>query len=128
MDGQLKSLELLRDLQKLEAELHHPGVRCSREELERLLHPGFHEVGRSGRPYTRETVIQYLAAAEVQPKVESGDYAATLLADGCALLTYRSAHRQPDGSLIDPALRSSVWLLTDLGWQLFYHQGTPAAV
>ena len=119
--------ELLQVLQTLEAELHHPGVRCSREQLERLLHPGFHEVGRSGRQYSRETVIQYLAAAGAQPHVESGDYAVTQLAECCALLTYRSAHRQPDGALADPALRSSVWLLTTVGWQLFYHQGTPAA-
>ncbi len=119
--------ELLQDLQKLEAELHHPGVRCSREQLERLLHPGFHEVGRSGRQYNRETVIQYLAAAEVQPNVESQDYAVTELAQGCSLLTYRSVHRQPDGALTEPALRSSLWLLTPMGWQLFYHQGTPAA-
>ncbi len=127
MNGQTKSSELLRDLQQLEAELHHPGVRCSREQLERLLHPGFHEVGRSGRQYNRETVIQYLAAADAQPQVESIDYAVTELAQGCALLTYRSAHRQADGSLTDPALRSSVWLQTPVGWQLFYHQGTPAA-
>lgn len=117
--------DLLRDLQSLEAELHHPGVRCSRERLERLLHPGFHEVGRSGQPYDRATVIRYLATASVQTHVESVDYAVTSLADGCALLTYRSAHRQPDGALADHALRSSVWLLTEIGWQLYYHQGTP---
>ena len=47
--------KLQRDLQALEAELHHPGVRCSRERLEQSLHPDFHEVGRSGRQYSRET-------------------------------------------------------------------------
>lgn len=116
---------LLTEIQTLEAQLHHPGVRCSREQLERLLHPNFHEVGRSGRPYSRETVIQHLAAQDTQPSVQSGNYAVTVLADDCALLTYRSAHRQSDGSLADHALRSSVWMRTDGVWQLYYHQGTP---
>lgn len=116
---------LLLELQKLEAELHHPGVRCSREDLERLLHPGFHEVGRSGRQYSRETVIRHLASQDTQPSVESGSYAVTALADGCALLTYRSAHRQADGSPTDHALRSSIWMRGPQGWQLYYHQGTP---
>ena len=118
--------ELLRDLQALEAELHHPGIRCSRERLEELLHPGFHEVGRSGRQYTRETVIAHLASQPQPPEVVASDYAAHPLAEDCALLTYRSAHRSAEGATTLPALRSSVWLRTGAGWQLFYHQGTPA--
>lgn len=116
--------ELLEHLRGLEAELHHPGVRCSRSRLQQLLHPGFHEVGRSGRPYTRDTVIDFLAAQAEPPQVVASDYAVTLLADDCALLTYRSAHRSPDG-LGEHAFRSSVWRRTGEGWQLYYHQGTP---
>ena len=44
--------DLLTHLQTLEVELHHPGVRTSRARLEALLHPDFHEVGRSGRQGT----------------------------------------------------------------------------
>ena len=117
--------DLLTHLQSLEAELHHPGVRCSRQRLEELLHPEFHEVGRSGRQYTRETVIRYLAAQETQPRVLASEYAVRVLADGVALLTYRSAHQEQDGKLALRALRSSVWLRTQAGWQLLYHQGTP---
>jgi hypothetical protein len=119
--------ELLAQLQALEAELHHPGVRCSRQRLEQLLHSGFHEVGRSGRRYTRETVINFLAAQASAPTVEATDYALTPLTEGCALLTYRSALRDADGTLREHALRSSVWLRSSVGWQLLYHQGTPSA-
>jgi hypothetical protein len=113
---------LLVELRALEAELHHPGVRSTRARLERLLHPAFHEVGRSGRAYTRETVIGFLETAGAPPTMDASDHVVHPLADGCALLTYRST-RASDGV----TLRSSVWLKTMAGWQLFYHQGTPAA-
>jgi hypothetical protein len=88
---------LLSTLHALEVELHHPGVACDVARLEQLLHPDFHEVGRSGRP----------------------------LGAGVALLTYRSAHRRLDGSLEQHTYRSSVWVEGEGRWQLLYHQGTP---
>ncbi len=118
--------ELAAQLQALESELHHPGTRVTRERLEWLLHPEFSEVGRSGRQYTRETVIEHLAAQETQPEVVAKNYKAKLLGPGVALLRYESAERNPDGTLGLRALRSSVWLRTANGWQLVYHQGTPA--
>jgi hypothetical protein len=116
---------LLHELQALEIELHHPGTRCLRHRLEQLLHPGFHEVGRSGRRYDRGTGVNFLLAQSVQPAVESSEFQLTLLAAGVALLTYRSCHHSADGTVVNHALRSSIWLRTDAGWQLRYHQGTP---
>lgn len=114
-------------LQELEVELHHPGTRSSRARLEQLLHPEFHEVGRSGRQYDRETVIRFLAGQQGPPPVASDEFSFSPVAPGVALLTYRSAHRREDGSLIDHTLRMSVWVLGSAGWQLRYHQGTPSA-
>ena len=119
---------LLSELQALEVELHHPGVGCSRERLEQLLHPAFHEVGRSGSAYTRETVINYLASQYSQPVVVSDSFALSELGPGIALLTYRSAHLEPGNLLTNHTLRSSVWLSAAGGWRLRYHQGTAAAV
>jgi hypothetical protein len=118
---------LLPKLQSLELELHHPGVRCNRKRLEQLLHPDFHEVGRSGRTYNRETVITHLAAQHVQPVIASDSFSVSELATGTALLTYRSAHVQAHNSLVNHTLRASIWLKTAQGWQLRYHQGTSAA-
>jgi hypothetical protein len=118
---------LLQELQALEVELHHPGVRCSRERLNQLLHPQFHEVGRSGRAYTRETIVSFLAKQETQPAVVSEAFAVAELGPGVALLTFRSAHLENDNILVNHTLRSSVWVKTDAGWQLRYHQGTAAA-
>ena len=118
---------LLQELQALEVELHHPGVRCSRERLEQLLHPEFHEVGRSGRSYTRETIINFLASQETQPVIASEEFSVSVLAPGVALLTYRSAHVEQGARLVNHTLRSSIWLAASQGWQLRYHQGTAAA-
>ena len=107
---------LLDTLRALEVELHHPGVRCSADRLAQLLHPDFHEVGRSGRQYDHEP-----------PKVVPDEVRIAPLAPDAALLTYRSAHRQEDGALVHHTLRSSLWLKTAQGWQMRYHQGTPAA-
>ena len=118
---------LLNELRALEVELHHPGVRCSRERLMQLLHPELHEVGRSGARYTRDTVIAFLAAQSSQPDVVPTDFAARLITPECAQLSYRSAHKQPDGTLAMHAERSSLWLRGTAGWQLIFHQGTPCA-
>lgn len=116
---------LLSQLQSVEVELHHPGVRCSRERLEQLLHPDFHEVGRSGRAYDRDTVVNHLAS-QAPPVVESDAFSVLALGPASALLTYRSAHVEPDGRRVNHTLRSSVWIETEAGWQLRYHQGTAA--
>ena len=118
---------LLQELRALEVELHHPGARCSRERLEQLLHAEFHEVGRSGRSYSRETILKFLAAQESHPEVASEKYSVSEFSPGVALLTYRSAHIEQGKTLVNHTLRSSVWLKTSAGWQLRYHQGTAAA-
>jgi hypothetical protein len=118
---------LLETLQALEVELHHPGVRCDRPRLEALLHPDFHEVGRSGRIYTRQTVVDHLLATPTPPTVVSEHFAVARLSAEVALLTYRSAHVNAEGERTLHAHRASVWQATAIGWQLRYHQGTPAA-
>lgn len=118
---------LLQELQTLEVELHHPGVRCDRERLEKLLHPEFHEVGRSGRQYGRETVVNHLSSHPSQPTVVSDAFAVVELGPQVALLTYRSAHVEAPNLLTNYTLRSSVWVKSGVSWQLLYHQGTAAA-
>lgn len=118
---------LLADIQALEVELHHPGIRCDAARLDQLLHPDFHEVGRSGREYDRATVIRFLAEEGGPPSVVSSDFRLFPMGSDVALLTYRSAHRRPDGTLETHTLRSSLWVKEGALWKLRYHQGTPAA-
>ncbi|NDY93369.1 nuclear transport factor 2 family protein [Ideonella livida] len=117
--------ELTPLLAGLEAELHHPGAACSRERLEALLHPDFHEVGRSGLPYDRATVLDFLARQGGDPQVRAWGHAAHRLAPHAALLTFCSARVSAQGELSHAARRLSVWRQDASGWRLFYHQGTP---
>jgi hypothetical protein len=145
---------LLVHLQGLEQALHHPGVRCNREQLELLLHPNFHEVGRSGTAYSRSTVIAHLlseaAHGPAQPVVVSEGFVLDELAPGVALLTYRSANQLAPGQHERHSHRMSLWVLdaapsgaasdaasdaandttnpAEPRWRLRYHQGTPAVV
>lgn len=118
---------LLEHLRSLEVELHQPSVRSSSKRLEALLHPDFREVGRSGRQYDRRTIIDHLRHGVAQPSVVAEGFCLSDLAPGAALLTYRSAHRDRNGILVNHAHRASLWVETPLGWQVLYHQGTPAA-
>jgi len=118
---------LLSELQALEVELHHPGVRCDATRLDQLLHQDFHEVGRSGRKYDRATVFKFLAGQQTPPATESSAFAACMIGPDLALLTYCSAHRGDDGNLTNHTLRSSMWVRIGTAWQLRFHQGTPAA-
>lgn len=118
---------LLEDLQRLELELQQPEVRRSYERLNQLLHPAFTEVGRSGRRHTRAAIIAHLVAHHDESVIESTDFQVIPISEGCAILTYRSAYRLPDGSLFNHTLRSSIWIRSDIGWQVLYHQGTPCS-
>lgn len=118
---------LLEQLIAQERLLHQPAVRADAAAVERLLHPQFREFGRSGRSYNRAAMLELLAAedpADTTVEVVSQDFALQMLGDGAALLTYRSAHRSPDGHISRPSWRSSIWRLEALGWQMIFHQGT----
>lgn len=119
--------DALRDhLQSLERELHHPGDQRSPARLDQLLHPDFHEVGKSGLAYHRAQVLAHLAAQDGPADCISDDYRLERVAADCVLLTYRSTHPAADGGRLH-VLRASVWCRTDVGWRMRYHQGTPAA-
>jgi len=108
--------QLLARLVEDELRLLDPAVRASREEVERLLHPDFVEVGASGTVYDRAAILAALAA-DPGPGHTATDVAAQVVAPGAALVTYAVAGTR----------RSSLWVRTDAGWRVLYHQGTPAA-
>ena len=113
------------ELSRLEAELHRPTVRTDGDRVKDLLHAEFAEIGRSGQFYSRDAALIALKS-EVQPyEIAADAYVATKIGAGVALLTYRSAQRQEDGTFTQHTLRSSIWVLVAGRWQLRYHQGTP---
>ena len=119
--------ELVNTLSELETALHRPEVRGSASRVNALLHADFEEVGRSGRYWSREAIVEMLLGETVPVEVVADKYVATQLQPGVALLTYRAAQRQADGSLARHTLRSSLWIRAGDQWQMRYHQGTAAA-
>lgn len=117
---------LLDELRALELEVHHPGQCTSRDRLDALLHPEFHEVGRSGNPYDRERTIDLLLHPAGPLPIASGGFKVELLASDTALLTFGTALIQADGTLAHHTLRASLWVRRGDAWQLRYHQGTPS--
>jgi hypothetical protein len=118
-------MALLHDLRELEVALHQPNVRRDRARLDELLHEDFQEFGRSGRSYTKAEVLKHLPEELSPAAVWSQDFKLSVLAEALALLTYRSAHADANGSLSRHTLRSSVWQRTRRGWQMRFHQATP---
>jgi hypothetical protein len=118
---------LFADLKALELELQQSSsIRNNRVKLAAVLHDDYQEFGRSGISYNKPDAITLLLAEADNGGAVSDRFAMTRLADDSALLTYRSARIHPDGGLIQFTLRSSVWRLTQVGWQIAFHQGTPA--
>ena|ERR1700733_14812247 len=116
---------MLAILRELESQIYKPEVRRDRAKLDALAHPDFFEFGSSGKSYSRSDIIELLPLDTSNNLVWAQDWSVQPLGEGFALLTYKSAHELPDGTLERHALRSSVWALTAQGWQILFHQGTP---
>ncbi|GHG89288.1 DUF4440 domain-containing protein [Streptomyces lanatus] len=107
-----------------ELRLLKPEVRSSPELLAELLHPQFREFGASGRYWDRTSIIESLVAGEdpgPRPVVVSRMDGVQLAPDVVHLTfdTDNNGRR---------AHRSSLWRLTNDGWQMYFHQGTPFTV
>jgi hypothetical protein len=122
----MASVGLFEHLRQLEAETHRIETRRSPRRLSALLHPDFVEFARSGRPYDRAAVLAEFASGGDLPPVHTQDFELVELGPEAALLIYRSAHVDSAGGMHRWTLRSSLWLCTDAGWRLRFHQGTPA--
>lgn len=120
--------KLLEHLRALEVELHGPLTQQTLPRWQHLLHPSFHEFGRSGGMIARADVFDGFLGTVQDYRVEAHDFAAALLAPDVALLTYRSCHVGADGNATRHTNRASIWQReADAGWRLRFHQGTPTA-
>jgi ribonuclease HI len=110
-----------REVASLERALLDPAVRADPARVAALLHPGFVEIGASGRRWDRAAIVAELARdpGDTAEPLRAVDLRAQRLAPDVVLVTYRS--EGPGRS----AWRSSVWVLDGPTWVLRHHQGTP---
>jgi hypothetical protein len=81
---------------------------------------------RAGASGTQAQIIEHLLSPYNSTRMHAHGFALWQLAPSVILLTYKSAYFSSSGSLERYANRSSIWRLEALGWQMVFHQGTPA--
>lgn len=93
-------------------------VRKDPGEVDKLLHAGFIEIGRSGRRWTREEIVSALVAEQNRKTPEADEWLFDDLAPGLVLVTYRL--KAGTGS----SRHSSIWDVSNGAPEIRFHQGT----
>jgi hypothetical protein len=102
-----------------ELALLDPRVRSSRQRVDALLHPDFHEFGASGRVWDRDSIMAMLDETGPDgPPIVASRMKGVRLAPDLVHLTFDTA---AGGRR---AHRSSLWRRTERGWRIYFHQGT----
>ncbi|MEV5642616.1 DUF4440 domain-containing protein [Streptomyces flaveolus] len=106
-----------------ELRLLDPEVRASPARVLELLDPEFTEIGASGRRWDAESILTVTSGGSVSPEspAEVSEMSGVVLAPGVVHLTYFADHQ---GRRV---WRSSLWRLTESGWRMYFHQGTPSS-
>ncbi|WP_312686330.1 DUF4440 domain-containing protein [Kosakonia sp.] len=109
-----------------EQQLHRLETRRRDDILSKILHREFFEIGRSGKRYDRQQVIDALIAEDNDQHIHSTDFALSELSATSVLLTYRSFRVDERGDIFSQTWRTSLWVKSDDDvWQMRFHQGTP---
>jgi hypothetical protein len=114
-------LAVLEELKQREPIFHHPELGTTRRDYQNMTDANFWEVGASGRRYSREYVLETLAARPPNPDEASWvmqDFQCREIAADNYLITYTLFQ----GSRV--TRRSTLWRRTKAGWKILYHQGT----
>jgi hypothetical protein len=114
---------LTEQLIALELQLQQPETRRNKAQLNRLLAHDFEEIASSGGRFNKAHVLQRLPE-EQAPVVEAFDFEVRLLSKDLAQVMYKAKLRKNGEMQSRLSLRSSLWQLNSLGWQMVFHQGT----
>ncbi|MCL4540123.1 MAG: DUF4440 domain-containing protein [Bacteroidetes bacterium] len=114
--------EEINGLRRLEESLWKRETRFDREYMERILSPDYIEFGRSGRIYNREETLT-VPDQEINACLPLADFRVIQITSEVVLITYTSEVKYNRAVLVGN--RSSIWVKTEKGWQLRFHQGTP---
>lgn len=114
---------LSEQLIALELQLQQPETRRNKVMLNLLLANAFEEIASSGIRFNKAHVLQRLPE-EQAPSVEAFDFEVRLLSKDLAQVMYKAKLRKSGEMQSRLSLRSSLWQLNSLGWQMVFHQGT----
>jgi glyoxylase I family protein len=119
------SKDLQAHLIQLEQELVAAQKRRDFAAVEALLADDFHEIGSSGRVFSRADTVRVIS--EVQIVDCTFDHFQFLpIDDKCVIVMYMAtARRTHDGhEHLNRAWRSSTWVKRGEAWQVLFHQAT----
>lgn len=108
-------------LRHLEAALWTADTRFDRDWMDDVLAPDFIEFGSSGRMYDREQVLTNVWR-EINAELPLPDYQVEAITPDVAIAHYRSVVSEEGGT--EHGRRTSIWVRTEQGWKLRFHQGT----
>ena len=115
-------LPIFEELCCREPIFHTAAFGTTLADFERVMAPGYWEVGASGRRYSRDFILSTL---KEWPPVDaasagwqSSDYGLRRLSPDTYLFTY-TLHQAERVSR-----RATIWQITGEGWRILYHQGT----
>lgn len=114
---------LTEHLIALELQLHQPETRRNKAQLNLLIANRFEEIAASGVRFGKAHVLQRLPE-EQAPWVEAFDFEVRLLSKDLAQVLYKAKLRKAGEMQSKLSMRSSLWQLNSLGWQMVFHQGT----
>jgi hypothetical protein len=110
----------------LELQLMDPAFRRDRARVAALMTEDFREFGASGRYWQRQTILDMmvLEVGYIAPRLE--DFAIRRIGTEAVLVTYRAVREATVTAARRETLRSSLWVLSESGWKMAFHQGTMA--
>ncbi|MEX0283665.1 MAG: hypothetical protein AB3N23_03550 [Paracoccaceae bacterium] len=114
--------QVLAELSQREPIFHRREFGTSRAALEAMTDPAFHDIGASGRIYSRleviETCLARYAAGPEPHDWPCSDFTLRCIGPNLFLLNYTL--REPDRV----TRRSTIWRREAHGWMIVFHQGT----
>ncbi|MBO6558779.1 MAG: nuclear transport factor 2 family protein [Pseudomonadales bacterium] len=108
------------ELQELEEILLIPKVRADGDALGALLANDFFEIGKSGRRWSRDEILEALPEESPIGEARITSFEVMALGEGTSLVSY---DLELGGSI---TRRSSIWQKIDNSWRIRFHQGTIA--
>jgi len=111
----------LNQIKLLEPLIYAANEGANRTYFQKLLSPNFWEIAASGKRYCRDYVLDELEKRQQNPFPQTWhttDHYLQRIAEQLYLYSY-TLHQPTRISQ-----RTSLWLQSEDGWQLVYHQGT----
>ena len=118
MNSIMITKEISDQFYALETSLFLKEYLNDKEYLEKIFHPDYMEIGKTGNVYNRKETIDALYGSDDR-NIQVRSFNVRMMALDTYVVNYVSIHE--DGTRVQ---RTSIWMETLLGLVLYFHQGT----